>query len=295
MSSASTSLPEFVIGGVPEHFNVPWHMALQPEGLPELPVKPVWRDYPGGTGDMCRALNSGELDLAVLLTEGIVKHIHGGNPARLVGTYTRSPLIWGIHVAAHGPIQTMDQLRGARYAISRQGSGSHLMAELDAAQRRWPLPTMITVGDLAGGREALSSGQADAFMWEKTMSLPLVHAGHWRRVGEFAGPWPAFAIAASQHAMERGLAWLPALLDHVRVACERAEAERDATVRFIGDSYDIPTEDILAWLDQTTWSCRATVSAQMLEQTMAILHDAGILDTTLAPDALVAGPQHLTP
>src|SRR5690606_27007670 len=89
------------IGGVPEHFNVPWHVAL--ESSPEVAGWTVeWRDYPGGTGDMCRAMERDEIDVAVLLTEGVVRHIHDGGPARLVGTYTASPLIWGIHVAADG-------------------------------------------------------------------------------------------------------------------------------------------------------------------------------------------------
>ena len=280
---------QVVVGGVPEHFNVPWHMALRPEALPEMSVRPVWRDFPGGTGDMCRALAAGEVDLAVLLTEGLVKHIDGGGAARAVGTYTESPLVWGIHVAASGPIETVEMLRGARYAISRQGSGSHLMAELDAAQRAWPAPELVAIGDLEGGRAALAEGRADAFMWEKTMSLPQVHRGEWRRVGEFAGPWPAFVIAASAQAMAKGLDWLPTLLAHVRAMCDQAEADRDATVQFIGDSYQIPTDDILRWLDVTRWACRATVSRQMLTTTVGILAEAGIVSSTLGPDAILAG------
>ncbi len=285
----------FTIGGVPEHFNLPWHMALHGGYSPAPGVALRWQDYPGGTGDMCRALATGELDVAVLLTEGIIKHIASGGEARLVGTYTKTPLIWGIHVAAEGPIQAMSQLRGGRYAISRAGSGSHLMAALDAAQRQWPEPDYVTIGDLDGGREALRTGRADAFMWEKTMSLPLVHSGEWRRVGEFAGPWPAFVIAASAQAMARGTQWLRDLLDHVSRACAQAEADRPATVRFIGDSYEIPQEDILAWLDHTRWSCAPQVSAAMLQTAGEILADAGILDAPLPPEALVAGPEHLAP
>ncbi len=34
-----------------------------------------WTDYPGGTGAMAKALNENETDVAVILTEGIVKDI----------------------------------------------------------------------------------------------------------------------------------------------------------------------------------------------------------------------------
>lgn len=281
------------IGGVPEHFNVPWHMALNGPHPAVGGVTTTWRDVPEGTGEMCRALSTGELDVAVLLTEGIVKHLDGGGTARIVGMYTASPLIWGIHVSAGGRIARMEDLEGATFAISREGSGSHLMAQLDAAQRGWPEPHYVVVGDLEGGRSALLSGRADAFMWEKTMTLPLVLDGTFRRVGEFAGPWPAFAIAASAHAIAEGLDWLPAVLDAVRAACATAESDVEATVRFIGDRYAIPADDILRWLDVTQWNCTQAVSSSMLEVVVRVLADAGVLNGRPAPSSLIAPPGEL--
>ncbi len=294
MTASNVTAPIRVVG-VPEHFNLPWHMALQPDAAATLPVALTWENAPGGTGDMCRALADGTADLAVLLTEGIVKHIAGGGDSRIVGAYTETPIVWGIHVAAHGRIHTTDDLRGARYAISRFGSGSHLMAALDAAQRGWETPEFVVVGTLEAAREALANDEADAFMWEKTMTLPFVHSGEWRRVGEFFGPWPAFVIAASPALLKRGVDWLPALCAHVGAACVRAERERDATVAFIGDSYDIPAEDIMAWLDETRWQCQPTVSATMLQTVVSTLEDAGILEPGLQASDLVDTPDRLTP
>jgi hypothetical protein len=56
---------------------------------------------PEGTGKMCQMLRDGETDIAVILTEGIVKDITAGNPSKIVQVYVDSPLIWGIHVAAN--------------------------------------------------------------------------------------------------------------------------------------------------------------------------------------------------
>lgn len=279
------------IAGVPEHFNLPWHMALATDARPPVPA--VWKDFPGGTGAMCRALATDEVDVAVLLTEGIVRHIADGGSARIVGTYTATPLVWGVHVAAASRFRTMDELKDARFAISRRGSGSQLMAALDAAQRGWPEPSYQVVGDLAGGRDALTAGEADAFMWEKTMSLPLVHAGEWRRVGEFAGPWPAFVIAASERTLSAGMPWLGALCDHIAAACERAERERAATIRFIGDSYNIPADDIVAWLNETTWNCRPTIDADVLETVLATLSEARLIDDGFVPSDFVDAPDRL--
>jgi sulfonate transport system substrate-binding protein len=275
------------IGGVPEHFNIPWRLALAaPLTLGGIPVS--WQDCPSGTGQMCRALEAGELDVAILLTEGIVKHIHGGGTARIVGTYTASPLTWGVHVAADGPIRTMAQLQGARYAISRPGSGSNLMAALDAAQRGWPEPDYVPVGDLAGGVRALEAGTADAFMWEKTMSLPFVLDGQWRRVADFAGPWPAFVVAASPSGLQKAEGRLPDLLERVDAECRGARERIAETAETIRDDYRIPAEAVLDWLDETQWDCRATVSATMLDHVAQTLGDAGILARRLPAAEMVA-------
>jgi actin-like ATPase involved in cell morphogenesis len=42
-----------------------------------------WTDVPEGTGKMCQMLRDGETDIAVILTEGIVKDIVAGNQVKL--------------------------------------------------------------------------------------------------------------------------------------------------------------------------------------------------------------------
>ena len=100
------------IGGVPEHFNLPWHLALE-EGLFEKEgIALQWIDFPDGTGAMNRALKAGELDLAIPLTGGIIKGIAQGTPAKILQLYVSSPLLWGVHVAADSDLHTIDQLQG---------------------------------------------------------------------------------------------------------------------------------------------------------------------------------------
>jgi ABC-type nitrate/sulfonate/bicarbonate transport system substrate-binding protein len=130
------------VGGVPEHFNLPWHLALEAGAFAERGLDLRWQDYPGGTGALNRDLRSGTLDVAVLLTEGIVADICKGNPSVIIAPYVVSPLIWGIHVPARSGFQTVAELEGKRFAISRYGSGSHLMAFVHASnwagtRRRW--------------------------------------------------------------------------------------------------------------------------------------------------------------
>lgn len=59
------------IGGVPEHFNLPWRDVLADRD-------DEWIDVDGGSGAMARALDGGELDIAVMLTESAVRAIGDG-------------------------------------------------------------------------------------------------------------------------------------------------------------------------------------------------------------------------
>jgi hypothetical protein len=62
-------------------------------------------------------LRDGETDIAVILTEGIVKDIVAGNQVKLY-RFMESPLIWGIHVAANSKYKTVSDLEDTKVAIS---------------------------------------------------------------------------------------------------------------------------------------------------------------------------------
>ena len=77
-------MKRFKIGGVPEHFNLPWRLAIEDGDFQKNGVEIHWADMSGGTGQMIKGLQTGSIDIAVLLTEGITNclgtifTIHGG-------------------------------------------------------------------------------------------------------------------------------------------------------------------------------------------------------------------------
>jgi len=44
------------IGGVPEHFNLPWHRTIANKDFETKGIDLQWADYPGGTGAMMQDL-----------------------------------------------------------------------------------------------------------------------------------------------------------------------------------------------------------------------------------------------
>ncbi len=193
---------KLAIGGVPEHFNLPWHLALEARRFAAFDIEVSWRDFPDGSGAMAKALREGQLDAALLLTEGAIAGVADGGGFQIVSLYADSPLLWGIHVPAASRFRAVAEIRGARYAVSRRGSGSHLMAVVHARDRGWTADDLefVIVRNLAGAVDAFAAGAADVFFWEKFMTKPLVDAGQFRRIGDFAAPWPAFVACVADAA-----------------------------------------------------------------------------------------------
>ena len=288
-----TSNPVLTVGGVQEQVNVPWHMALDQGLFDDLGVDVRWDMCPGGTGEMSAGLASGRLDIALVLTEGITAHIAKGGQARIIGTYVATPLIWGIHVDARSKIYDAEALRGQRYGISRMGSGSHLMAFVDAAQRNWPTqdrPKLVKVGGMDGAIKAFEEGQIDGFMWEKFTTKPMVDAGRWRRVDESSGPWPAFVIAARPDAVDKHADDIAAIIERVGKICARLSADPVAAIEAIAERHpELEAQDVRSWLSQTRWVCAPTAGDEELRAAGDALVGVGVLEEAPDPEDLIDG------
>ncbi|WP_034045459.1 substrate-binding domain-containing protein [Wocania ichthyoenteri] len=244
------------IGGVPEHFNLAWYLTLKEGEYKDKNINLRWHDYYGGTGAMCKALREKEIDIAVILTEGIVKDIINENPSKIIQTFVETPLIWGIHVAHDSPYKTIDDLKGKKAAISRYGSGSHLMAYINAQNNNWDLDKDLNfevIKNLDGAVEGLSNGKADYFLWEKFTTKPIVDDGKFRRIGNCPSPWPCFVIAAREDFIESNKKDLQAILNIINSTT--AEFKDIPSIdKTIANRYEQKLEDVREWLSLTEWS-----------------------------------------
>lgn len=244
------------IGGVPEHFNLAWYLTLKNGEYKAENINLKWNDYPSGTGAMTEALRTGEIDMAVILTEGIVKDIAEGNPSKIVQVFVESPLIWGIHVAKDSKFKTVQDLRGKRCAISRYGSGSHLMAYINAENHGWDIKTDLNfevIQDMEGAIKALKNGDADYFMWEKFMTKPVVDSGVFRRIANCPTPWPCFVIAVRNEFLEANETTVKLILETINNTTIDFK-EIPSIDRMIANRYAIQLDDVQEWLSLTEWS-----------------------------------------
>lgn len=248
-------MKKFRIGGVPEHFNLPWRLAIEEGRIADMGVEMHWSDMAGGTGQMIKGLQAGTLDIAVLLTEGITKAILEGLDCKILNVYVTTPLRWGIHVPFNSEMKRPEDIKAQTFAISREGSGSHLMAYVNSLQRGWNTNELVfnIVGDIYGGLWALENNEAGVFLWEKYTTHPFVEQNKCKCIGEVVTPWPCFVVAVRNEVIEKHEELLSKVFNIVsQTAKEIKENEKSADN--IAWRYSLDPQQAKSWLSETNWN-----------------------------------------
>jgi ABC-type nitrate/sulfonate/bicarbonate transport system substrate-binding protein len=266
------------IGGVPEHFNLPWRLAIEEGKFKAAGIELHWSDMTGGTGQMIKGLQAGTLDIAVLLTEGITRAILKGLDAKIIAVYVKTPLIWGVHAPVNQGINQLDDLDASTFAISREGSGSHLMTYILAKQQGWD-PTALSfnvVGDVYGGLWALNNDEAQGFLWEKYTTQPFVDQGKCKRIGEVLTPWPCFVIAVRNEVLQHEAALLQAILPIVQKRAQELKNSDDAA-EVLAWRYALKKDEVTAGLSKTEWSDQLDVDQNDIQNVVETLHELNLV------------------
>ncbi|MEQ8904404.1 ABC transporter substrate-binding protein [Ekhidna sp.] len=274
------------IGGVPEHFNLPIHLANEKGWFNDEGISVEWTDFPGGSGYMKDALRNNEVDLCILLTEGIISDILKGNPSKIVSGHIKTSLTWGIHAATDSA--SFPNIFDRKIAISRFGSGSHLMPIVHAMIENQSInpDQFIEVADVEGGIDSLKDGNADIFYWEKFTTKPYVMSGEIKKIGEFISPWPCFMIAATNKIIDLD----PELVSKVLKVIHRSNEDfmklEDAP-NLVAKRYHQDLKDTERWYHSTEWSVDGWVSNKMLEGVLYSLREAKIINEEASSNGII--------
>jgi len=268
----------FKIGGVPEHFNYPWRLAIENGTFKDLNISLHWSDMTGGTGQMIKGLETGSLDIAVLLSEGISKAILQGAQAKIIDVYVNSPLQWGIHVPSKSPIQSPREFNNPTFAISRYGSGSHLMAYVLAKKFGVPYEQLKfnVIGDVYGGIWALENHEADVFLWEKYTTSPFVQKGSCKAIGQVNTPWPCFVIACRAEVLSEHSEVIHALIDRVKSVAKQVKKDPQSPEK-LAWRYHLKENEVAQWLQETEWNLQEVSLENSLRSTVEFLTESGLI------------------
>ena len=275
------------IGGVTEHFNLPWNIAVEQNKFTEAGVELDWKFFPGGTGVMTEALKTGELDLAILLTEGFVSAAAKGLKAKIVKEYITSPLGWGIFTGVKSQFYSVYNRLPKKYAISKLGSGSHLMAMIHAEQRgeRVDQKDLIEVKSIDGAMQSLTGNETQIFYWEKYMTKAHVENGTVRMIGEFSAPWSSMLIIASDEAIATKRDKIAKVLEVINTESERFVTSPQS-VKLLTERFKLTEADAYTWLLSTVWSHDYSVRLLGLENAKQALLKIGSVTADLDVRAL---------
>lgn len=238
---------------------------------------------------MIDAFKAKEIDVGIGLTEGWIvglsKTTDVAKPYHIVGEFTQSPLTWAISTGGmRADIQYAEELKGLKCAISRFGSGSHIMASVLAQHHGWiQCPGLapfdfVECGPFDRLREAVGSGAADFVMWEHFTSKKYYVTSELKKVGEIQTPWNAWHIAVAGEKADPRVAehLLPALAKGIK----KFEDSKPEAVDFIARHMPYAREDATAWYETVKFAGPkqlGSLNAEDITQALEILYTAGVL------------------
>ncbi len=270
------------VGGVPEHFNLPWRLAINSGALKKHGIDAKWKEFHSGTGAMVQALNNDEVDVATLLTEGAIKAVADSAEVKaqfeLYAFYTKTPLIWGVHVPTQSDLHSLQDLKNTTFAISRFGSGSHLMAYLLAESLGLDIHNLQfeIIDNLKGARALFRQGGNYVFLWEKFMTKPFVDHGEMRRIVDFPTPWSCFVTCVRKSVLEKHPKQLKQLMKTVLRTAKQLKKSK-ITPKLIASQYQLELEDVHTWLDTTQWYKKVSLDQELLQQVQTKLKQLKII------------------
>ena len=288
------------IGGVPEPFNAAFVLKTSDDASDDAKKLKASEDfefvaYPGGTGAMCEALAEGACDVAMLLTEGAVFRAAVSKDVKILAEVVSSPLHWGIFSNAKSPatLESLKNRKSLKFAISRYGSGSHLMASVLALQNGVHVDALefVVVGNISGAVEALPEDDDLLFLWERKMTYPYVEQGIFKMLGVLPTPWPSFVAAVPSQATAGDVAAARALVSSYLTRSADIKNAASSYVEAVNKEYGMAKDDVVPFFAETIFVAEeAPPNVDVLKSVFDTLQQVDKIPRTVTfnYDALVA-------
>ncbi|KIR60445.1 hypothetical protein I314_03740 [Cryptococcus bacillisporus CA1873] len=250
-------------------------------------------ECPGGTGEMQVKLKNGEIDLCIGTPGSLKRRIINNSFKRLP---TLSSRVWQTArrlTRLSGDISrppcdgkdsqynSINDLKGTTFGISRLGSGSQVMASVLSLQQKWSeeeQPKFKVNGQFKPLRDSVNSGETSVFLWEWFTTKPYVDSGEVRFIGSVYTPWPCWHIAASPSVPSSTVGTFLASLQPYVQHFNSPEARVSEDIEFVHNFFGHKKEDVAEWLQSVKWEEQlAEVKEDVVKETLAVLRKAGVV------------------
>ena len=261
----------------PRHFQSPLLQLAERDNGNTFVLVPC----PSGTGQIMAAFANGEIDVSIALTESLLAGITKGQDSfKFIGTYIESPLNWAVITGVNAPYNSIADLEGTCFGISRAGSGSEVMANVMALEQQWKKQPTFQINDnFKKLRQSVNDGDTSAFMWEWFTTLPYVKSGEVKFIGNQLTPWPSWSIVAGVAVDSAKLRTFVDSLDHAVRQFDQGRQSGQA-VDYVHKTFGYDKEDVQKWIQGVTYSQQhlSTVKKSVVTHTLDTLVNAHVIE-----------------
>ncbi len=306
------------VTGVPEQVNIPLKIALEEELFEKYDLQVQYIETKEGTGKMIELLESGTVDLAFTVTDGLIAGNNKGKKVNLIGCYVSGPLEWGVwvHVDTDSNITLNDFLKSKlnnndkiKVGVSRIGSGSYTMTNYMAKFHEIPQDKFefVVANNIDGLKNGVQNESFDLFLWEYFTTKPLANAGELKHVGSVITPWPAFSIAmrsldaggltsmspeeaeAKDEAIQNS--FIPGLEEACKIFTSTEDGAREMMAQRIVDTFGHTLEDAKLWLDKVEYNFDGMkIDRKQIETSVSVMKDANLVNANYEASVLWSEP-----
>lgn len=269
---------KILVGGVHEYTNIPFLRSLMRDEFFNARIELRWIPYPSGSAPMAKALTDGNLDMAILLTDSAVRSIATGANVRLVSPYVTSKLDWVFHTMVDYPLEWTKDISSKKFAISKFGSGGHLISLYWAKQAGITLTenNFLEVGDMDNAVNALKQGVAHIFPWERLTTSHYVESGLLREVHNILTPYPPFSFVASGNILHEDPDVVKKIVRIIQSSAAQLKYTSNAT-EIIASTYNRSLEEVEKAWKRLVWATTETFNPEDIDAVIEILLSTGAI------------------
>lgn len=272
------------LGVVPDIHFATLHIAIDRHIFSKYGLEVQLREFPGGTGELAKALADGKVDIGIGLTEGFVTSISRGSDFRIAATFVDSPMKWVVLVLSSSPFMNVVDLKTKVFGITKFGGGAHINTVLISSQQGWKEDVdfkIKSLGHLDSLIAGLRSGVIDALVWEPFSIKSLIDiTGDIKAIGDVIPPWPCFMVAERTSFLQDKKYSEPikGLLSSFKEAAMIFHHDKAYSIEIISKNYKLSQEDSKRWFESVKYSVTGKISHKALQEVVTTLLKTGTIN-----------------
>lgn len=237
--------------------------------------------FTGNTGAVQNALAAGSIDMGIA-GQTMIQALCGSNPAslKIVADQVDPNHQWALFVkndTANLNLNSMSQLQGKNFGVSRVGSEGYSMTVYFASTLGWTSSQYkyTAVGGLTALVSAVDSGSIDAFFWDTSTTGPLVQQGLIREV--FTTPYPgAFSVVmATNSFISSHPTQIKDFLNTLYKIGQTWNSNQTLGVQTLMTNYNMSQSAATQAYSEFTVSTNGYINTTLLSQTLHFLQSSG--------------------